>query len=370
MASRPFSRSFLKALPLLVAPAIAAACGLSFDELPTTTPVDAGVRDTGADTSVDAAPDQSAPPDSGPDATDGGGIVDSGADVLDPDGGVAPDSGPACNDAQPAANEITVATSAAFPFKASYTPVFLGALPGGKKLGACAVEGDTLVVAYDVGTTTASLQRVPLVRTCDGSHVSSIGLATKIVDAPGIDLGFLSNPFAYVPTRPLSATAFPYFECANGAAACTKTFDFTTGDAAATSLSFALLPNINGVATVRAYATPSANMYSVDNASKTVTKLETLTAFPVTQPVAVSANSPVFGNRYAISPVESQNKISFLQIDNDGGLVKPSVGQNTGFASTTIPLRGACQDPATGDVIFTAFDGSGRIDSIKGFAKP
>jgi hypothetical protein len=209
---------------------------------------------------------------------------------------------------------------------------------------------------------------VPLVRTCDGSHVSSIGLATKIVDAPGIDLGFLSNPYAYVPTRPLSATAFPYFECANGA--CAKSFDFTTGDPAATSLSLALLPNIGGVPTVRAYATPSASMYSVDNASKTLAKLDTITALPVTQPVAVSVGSPVFGARYAISPVEGQNKISFLQIDNDGGLVKPSVGQNTGFATTSIALRGACQDPATGDVIFTAFDGSGRIFSIKGFAKP
>jgi hypothetical protein len=368
MASRPSVRSFSKALPLLVAPAMVAACGLSFDALPTTTPVDAGERDTGADTSVDAAKDQSAPdvfvPDSGLDAADGNGIPDSGPDV-------APvDSGPACNDAQPAANEITVATSTTFPFKASYTPVFLGAVPGGKKLGACAVEGDSLVVAYDVGTPTASLQRIPLVRTCDGSHVSSIGVAAKIVDAPGIDLGFLSNPYAYVPTRVASATPFPYFECANGAATCTKSFDFTTGDAAATALSLALLPDIGNAMKLRAYASLSANMYSVDNAAKTLTKLDTLTAFPVTQPVAVSANSPVFGARYAISPVESQNKISFLQIDNDGGLVKPSVGQNTGFATTSIALRGACQDPATGDVIFTAYDGSGRIDSIKGFAKP
>lgn len=371
MALHPSARSFSKALPLLVAPAIVAACGLSFDALPTTTPVDAGERDTGPDTSVDAARDQSAPdvfvPDTGLDAAD-----DADANVI-PDSGpdVAPvDSGPACNDAQLAANEITVATSTTFPFKASYTPVFLGAVPGGKKLGACAVEGDSLVVAYDVGTPTASLQRIPLVRTCDGAHVSSIGVAAKIVDAPGIDLGFLSNPYAYVPTRAAS-TVFPYFECANGAAACTKKFDFTTNELTAPSLSLALLANSVGVPTLRAYGTPSATMYSVDKATKTLAKLDTLALHPVTQPVAVSAASPVFvGVRYAISPIEALNKISFLQIDNDGGLVGPSGGQVTTFATTSIALRGACQDPATGDVIFTASDGSGRIDSIKGFAKP
>ncbi len=367
MALRPSARSFSKALPLLVAPAIVAACGLSFDALPTTTPVDAGERDTGADTSVDAAKDQSAPdvsvPDSGLDAAD-----DADANVV-PDTGpdVAPiDSGPACNDAQPAANEITVATSTPFPFKASYTPVFLGAVPGGKKLGACAVEGNSLIVAYDVGTPTASLQRVPLVRTCDGAHVSSIGPAAKEVDAPGIDLGFLSNPYAYVPTRAASAVPFPYFECANGA--CAKSFDFTTGDPAATSLSLSLLPDIFNVATLRAYATSSANMYDVDKALKTLTKINTLTSFPVTQPVAVGAGSPVFGPRYAISPVDGLMKISFLEIDNDGVLIRPSGAAI--FATTTIPLRGACRDLATGDMIFTASDGSGRIDSIKGFAKP
>ncbi len=368
MALHPSARSFSKALPLLVAPAIVAACGLSFDALPTTTPVDAGERDTGPDTSVDAARDQSAPdvfvPDTGLDAAD-----DADANVI-PDSGpdVAPvDSGPACNDAQLAANEITVATSTTFPFKASYTPVFLGAVPGGKKLGACAVEGDSLVVAYDVGTPTASLQRIPLVRTCDGAHVSSIGVAAKIVDAPGIDLGFLSNPYAYVPTR-ASATVFPYFECANGAAACTKKFDFTTGELTAPSLSLALLPDIFNVATLRAYATSSATMYDVDKALKTLTKINTLTSFPVTQPVAVGAGSPVFGPRYAISPVDGLMKISFLEIDNDGVLIRPSGAAI--FATTTIPLRGACRDLATGDMIFTASDGSGRIDSIKGFAKP
>ena len=344
-----------------------AACGLSFDALPSTTPVDAGERDTGADTSVDAAKDQSAPdvfvPDSGLDAADdadGNGISDSGPDV-------APvDSGPACNDAQPSANDITVATSTLFPFKASYTPVFLGAVPGGKKLGACAVEGNSLIVAYDVGTPTASLQRVPLVRTCDGAHVSSIGPAAKEVDAPGIDLGFLSNPYAYVPTRAASAVPFPYIECTNGA--CAKSFDFTTGDPAATSLSLALLPDIFNVATLRAYATSSANMYDLDKALKTLTKINTLTSFPVTQPVAVGAGSPVFGPRYAISPVDGLMKISFLEIDNDGVLIRPSGAAI--FATTTIPLRGACRDLATGDMIFTASDGSGRIDSIKGFAKP
>jgi hypothetical protein len=368
MALRPSARSFSKALPLLVAPAIVAACGLSFDALPTTTPVDAGERDTGADTSVDAAKDQSAPdvsvPDSGLDAAD-----DADANVV-PDTGpdVAPiDSGPACNNAQPAANEFTVTTSPTFPFRASYTPVFLGALLGNKKLGACAVEGDSLLVAYDVGTANATLQRLPLVRTCDGAHVSSIGAAAKEADAPGIDLGFLSNPYAYVPTRAASAVPFPYFECANGA--CAKSSELTPGELTAPSLSLALLPNLAGVPTLRAYGTPSGNMYSVDNVTKTLSKIDTLTALPFTQPVAVRAGSPVFGGRYAISPIEGVNKISFLPIDDDGGLLPPSGGQPTTFASTTIPLRGACQDAATGDMIFTASDGSGRIFSIKGFAK-
>jgi hypothetical protein len=310
-------------------------------------PSDGGASD--ANLLADAAGIDASVPDSSPDA--------------------APlDSGRACNDAQPAANEITVTTSATFPFKASYAPVFLGAVPGGKKLGACAAEGDSLVVAYDVGTATASLQRIPLVRTCDGAHVSSIGAPVKVADAPGIDLGFLSNPYAYVPTRAASAEPFAYFECANGA--CAKSFDFTTGDPAATSLSLAPLPDVFNAVKVRAYATPSANVYSLDKVSKTLTKIDTLTSFPVTQPVAVSAGSPVFGARYAIGPIEGVNKISFFQVDNEGGLLRPSAGLATTFATTTIPLRGACQDPATGDMIFTASDGSGRIDTIKGFAKP